>query len=220
MTAQIAEFLSGLAGGNDYLTLFLVSMCPIVELRGALILMGGMEGINRVAGMLCCVAGGSVIVLPMILAIRPVIKRLKRSGKLQKLGNALETHLADKARSVQDKAAKGISSDGKRFLGLMAFVAVPLPMTGAWTGSAIGGVLDIPVWKAALAVVLGNFVAAGILTALITFTPVKYLDFYLGAFVIFTLAVVLSYYVAAARKSQLPPPVCDGRKARFRLRHK
>lgn len=220
MTAQIAEFLSGLAGGNGYLTLFLVSLCPLVELRGALILMGGMEGINRLAGMLCCVAGGSVVVLPMILAIRPVIKRLKRSGRLQRLGNALEIRLSDKARSVQNKAVKGISPDGKRFLGLMAFVAVPLPMTGAWTGSAIGGVLDIPVWKAALAVVLGNFVAAGILTALITFTPVQYLDFYLGAFVIFTLAVVLSYYVAAARKSQLPPPVCDGRKARFRLRHK
>ena len=58
MTADIAEFLSRLAGGNDYLTLFLVSLCPLLELRGALILMGGMEGVNAILGMLCCVAGG------------------------------------------------------------------------------------------------------------------------------------------------------------------
>ena len=43
MTADIAEYLSALAGGNQYLTLFLVSMCPLLELRGAIILMGGME---------------------------------------------------------------------------------------------------------------------------------------------------------------------------------
>ena len=220
MTAVIAEFLSRLAGGNDYLTLFLVSLCPLLELRGALILMGGMEGVNAILGMLCCVAGGSVVILPMILAIRPVIKRLKKSGRLERLGNALELHLSDRAQSVQSKARGGAASDGKRFVGLMTFVAVPLPMTGAWTGSAVGGVLGIPVWKAALAVFLGNFVAAGILTLLVTFTPVQYLDFYLGAFVIFALAVALSYYIAAAKRRQVFAPVRPCKGDRLRARHK
>lgn len=220
MTADIAEYLSALAGGNQYLTLFLVSMCPLLELRGAIILMGGMEGIYVFAGMLCCVAGGSVVILPMILAIRPIIKWLKRSGRLERLGNALEIHLSDRAESVESKSGRGASTDCKRFWGLLTFVAVPLPMTGAWTGSAIGGVLDIPVWKACLAVFFGNFVAAGILTALVTFTPVQYLDFYLGAFVIFALAVVLSYYIAAARKKQTIAPLRMDRHSRLRVKHK
>ena len=136
------------------------------------------------------------------------------------MGNALELHLSDRAQSVQSKARGGAASDGKRFVGLMTFVAVPLPMTGAWTGSAVGGVLDIPVWKAALAVFLGNFVAAGILTLLVTFTPVQYLDFYLGAFVIFALAVALSYYIAAAKRRQVFAPVRPCKGDRPRARHK
>ncbi|MBR2485538.1 MAG: hypothetical protein IKB54_04195, partial [Clostridia bacterium] len=66
MTDTIITFFRELTG-NDYLTLFIISIIPLVELRGAIIFMGGMEGINLIAGMMCCVAGSSVMIIPIIL---------------------------------------------------------------------------------------------------------------------------------------------------------
>lgn len=71
---------------------------------------------------------------------------------------------------------KKLSSDAKKFLGLSLFVGVPLPFTGAWTGSGVGAFMDFKLWKAALAVFIGNFIAACILTLLTAFIPVKYID--------------------------------------------
>lgn len=198
MTETIAEFLSQMTGGNDYLTLFVISIIPIVELRGAIVLMGGMEGINLAAGMFCCVAGSSVVIVPMILLIRPLIRKLKKSKTFAKFGRRMEANLADRAESAysESKQSRGrMSVDTKKFWGLFAFVAVPLPMTGAWTGSAIGGILDFTLWKAALAVFLGNIVAAGILTLLVVFIPQGYMDFFLYGFIILAVVIFVSLYL-------------------------
>lgn len=206
MTQTIADFFSSITFGNDYLTLFLISIIPVVELRGAILIMGGMEGINEVVGMLCCIAGSTVVILPMILIIRPLIRRLKQSKFFAKIGNKIEETLNDRAESVQvdeKKAAKGrLSVDLKKFWALFIFVAIPLPMTGAWTGSAIGGILDFKVWKAALAVFLGNIVAASILTLLVAFIPTKYIDFVLYGFVILTVALFVTFYFSRLRRKQ------------------
>lgn len=198
MTETIAEFLSQMTGGNDYLTLFVISIIPIVELRGAIVLMGGMEGINLAAGMFCCVAGSSVVIVPMILLIRPLIRKLKKSKTFAKFGRRMEASLTDRAESAysESKQSRGkMSVETKKFWGLFAFVAVPLPMTGAWTGSAIGGILDFTLWKASLAVFLGNIVAAGILTLLVVFIPQGYMDFFLYGFIILAVVIFVSLYL-------------------------
>ncbi len=205
MTESIAEFLSSITGGNPYLTLFIISIIPVVELRGAIVLMGGMPDINVVAGMFCCVAGSAVIIVPMILVIRPLIRKLKKSKTFAKFGKKMEANLADRAESVHSEsdAPKGkLSVDTKKFWGLFVFVAVPLPMTGAWTGSAIGGILDFKVWKAALAVFLGNLVAAGILTLLVVFIPKGYMDFFLYGFIILAVVIFVSLYFARLKRNE------------------
>ena len=89
MTESIAEALTSLTG-NDYLTLFLLSAIPLTELRGALIIMGGMPEVNRALGTLCCIAGSAAIVLPVILLVRPVINRLKENERLAAGGGGEE----------------------------------------------------------------------------------------------------------------------------------
>lgn len=195
MTESIAEALTSLTG-NDYLTLFLLSAIPLTELRGALIIMGGMPEVNRALGTLCCIAGSAAIVLPVILLVRPVINRLKENERLAAVGKGIEANLADRAKSVHKVAKKGkgrFSADFGKFLGLFVFVAIPLPMTGAWTGAAIGGMLDMPVWKAALAVVLGNAAASLVLLALLAFVPGEYIDILLLAFAALAVALFASW---------------------------
>lgn len=200
MTEAIITFFRELTG-NDYLTLFIISILPIVELRGGIIFMGGMD-VNMFVGMLCCVAGSSLMTLPLIVAIRPLVSRMRNSKTFGRIGIALEECLTDKASDVDKGVEKwvGISTDVKKFLGVMLFVAVPLPMTGSWTGSAVASILDFKVWKAVLAVFVGNIIAGGILTAMVAFVPQEYIDFVLYGFIILATAIFLSMCWARIRK--------------------
>ena len=200
MTEAIITFFRELTG-NDYLTLFIISILPIVELRGGIIFMGGMD-VNMFVGMLCCVAGSSLMTLPLIVAIRPLVSRMRNSKTFGRLGIALEECLTDRASDVDKGVGKwvGISTDAKKFLGVMLFVAVPLPMTGSWTGSAVASILDFKVWKAVLAVFVGNIIAGGILTAMVAFVPYEHIDFVLYGFIILATAIFLSMCWARIRK--------------------
>ena len=153
--------------GNPYLTLYVISIIPIVELRGAILTMPYMFPNGTIQefllGMLCCIAGSTTVILPLILLTRPLLRKLRRSKWFSKIGRRMESNLANKAESAyseeeyQKNASKHkrpISKDAKKFWGLFTFVAIPLPMTGAWTGSCIGSFLDFSVWKASLAVSL------------------------------------------------------------------
>ncbi|MEG1663327.1 MAG: small multi-drug export protein, partial [Clostridia bacterium] len=208
MTDTIVEFFRSVTN-NDYLTLFLISIVPIIELRGAIVIMSGMVGINEIAGMFCCIAGSTTVILPLLLATRPLIRKLKKSRMFSKFGKKIEDNLADRASTVKikkiedideayagerNKKKRKLSQDAKKFLGLFVFVAVPLPLTGAWTGSCVGSFLDFPIWKAALAVFLGNIIAAFILTIIAIFLPKQYVDFFLYGFVVLAIAIAISLY--------------------------
>ncbi|MEG2540855.1 MAG: small multi-drug export protein [Clostridia bacterium] len=216
MTDTIVEFFRSVTN-NDYLTLFLISIVPIIELRGAIVIMSGMVGINEIAGMFCCIAGSTTVILPLLLATRPLIRKLKKSRMFSKFGKKIEDNLADRASTVKikkiedideayagerNKKKRKLSQDAKKFLGLFVFVAVPLPLTGAWTGSCVGSFLDFPIWKAALAVFLGNIIAACILTVIAIFLPKQYVDFFLYGFVVLAIAIAISLYFARSKRME------------------
>ncbi len=204
--------------GNDYLTLYLISIIPVIELRGALVIMAGMPSINTVtemiAGMFCCVAGSTTVILPLILLTRPLIKKLKQTKAFAKLAKNMENNLASRAEEAykadeddgvdngKRKKRKPLSPDAKKSLGLFVFVAIPLPMTGAWTGSCIGSFLDFPVWKASLSVFFGNIVAAAILTLIAAFLPNQYADIFLYGFVVLAIALAVILYFTRAKKQE------------------
>jgi membrane protein implicated in regulation of membrane protease activity len=75
-------------------------------------------------------------------------------------------------------------------------------MTGSWTGSAIASILDFKLWKAALAVFLGNIVAAGILTVIVAFVPNQYADFVLYGFIILAVALCVTLYFTRSSKRE------------------
>ena len=202
MTEAIITFFRELTG-NDYLTLFIISMIPIVELRGAIIFMGGMD-VNMVAGMLCCVAGSSIFITPIILLLRPLIRRMKNSKTFGKLGRALEENLSDRAPDVSEDGTvtKRMSAETKKFWGVLIFVAVPLPMTGSFSGSSIASILDFKLWKAVLSVFIGNIIAASIMTVIVAFVPEGYTDFVLYAFIILAVAIFLTLYLTRFAKRE------------------
>lgn len=201
--------------GNPYLTLYVISIIPIIELRGAILFMPYMFDTiqEMMLGMLCCIAGSTTVIVPLILVTRPFLRKLRRSKWFSKLAKRMEANLADRAQSAYSEertekideikskhSRKSMSKDGKKFLGLFVFVAIPLPMTGAWTGSCIGSFLDFPVWKASLAVFLGNIVAGLILTTIAYFLPRQYADVFLYGFVVLAIALALTLYFSRSKR--------------------
>ena len=200
--------------GNPYLTLYVISIIPIVELRGAILFMPYMFDTigEMMLGMLCCIAGSTTVIVPLILITRPLLKKLRRSKLFSKIGKRMEANLADRAESAYDeekieereakRKRKPLSKDTKKFLGLFVFVSVPLPMTGAWTGSCVGSFLDFPVWKASLAVFFGNIVAGLILTTIAYFLPRQYADVFLYGFVVLAIALAVTLYFSRSKRNE------------------
>lgn len=136
----------------------LISMVPVVELRGA-IPIAVANGVDLRVAILVSILGNLLPVPFIIIFIKKIFAWLRRiSPKLDHLVSKLENRAEKKAETVRKY----------EFWGLFLLVAIPLPGTGAWTGSMVAAILDMPTKKAFPAIALGVLGAAAIV-AFITY---------------------------------------------------
>lgn len=137
------------------LIVFLISLMPILELRGGLIA-AALLGLNIVPAFIICIIG-NLLPIPFILwFITPIFNKLKKTKHLSKFVNKIEK----KALSKKDKIEKA------EFWGLFFFVGIPLPGTGGWTGSLIASLISMDKKKAMLAITCGVLLAGLIVGSL------------------------------------------------------
>ncbi len=196
MTEKIIDFVRELIG-NDYFTTILISIIPIVELRGAIPAAMTMGISPWVSFALAWV--GSALVSPILLLIlRPVLNWMKKYKAFASLANAVESGFKSKAMKVVGESDGSLSSEQikklerKKMFGVYLFVAFPIPLTGVWTGSAVATFLDIPFWKSLAMVWLGNLTAGAIVTVLAVFLK-NYMNTVLDVFFIIVILVLLFY---------------------------
>ena len=143
------------------LLVFFVSMIPVLELRGSII-MAATFGMDAAHALPISILGNILPVPFIILFARTVFKWIRRHfPKYDHLVDRLE----EKGRSRADALDKGI------FWGLLLFVGIPLPGTGAWTGALIAAMLDIRLKKAFPPIALGVILAGGIMLVLSYYIP-------------------------------------------------
>ena len=153
---ELMQWLTDTMAGEFTLTM-LVSMIPVVELRGG-IPFGVAAGLPVWAAFIAAVIGNLIPVPFIIVYIRRIFQWLReRIPRLNRMVDALERKAHLKGKRVTKY----------KYLGLMLFVAVPLPGTGAWTGSLAAAFLDMPLRKAIPSVVAG-VLAAGLAISLLT----------------------------------------------------
>ena len=173
---------------------FLISILPVVELRGA-IPVAFAYGLPFYLSFLLSVFG-NLLPIPFILLFIP--KLLDFLGRF-KFFRPVVSWLRKKADKNRDKVIKDgtvseessgddadipVGTAGTRkmtwatFLGLLLFVAIPLPMTGAWTGALVASLFNLPKLKSFLAVVLGVLVSGTVVT-LICYGVLGFLSFLL-----------------------------------------
>lgn len=134
---------------------FIISMVPILELRGGLIA-ASLLGVNLITAIGFCIIGNLIPIPFILLFITPIFRWLKST----KLFKPLVEKIEKKSMSKSDKIKK------YEFLGLLLFVGIPLPGTGAWTGSLIASLLDIKFKKAFPAIICGLLLATTIMSIL------------------------------------------------------
>ena len=161
MDFLIDWFVTNLSGVvTKELLVFIISMVPILELRGGIIA-ASLLGIDLWKAVLYC-GIGNIIPVPFILwFITPIFKWLKGTKPFRPMVEKLE----NKALSKSDQIEK------YEFWGLVLFVGIPLPGTGAWTGSLIASLLGIKCKKAFPAILLGIGLAMIIMTVLCYTVP-------------------------------------------------
>ena len=141
-----------------YLAVFFVSMVPIVELRGAVPIGTGFMGLPWLPTLIVCVFG-NMIPVPFIYFFAR--KFLVWGSDKRFIGKFFKWCLekGEKGgKKLQEKAGRGL------FLALLLFVGIPIPGTGAWTGTLAASLLNMGFKRSVIAVVLGVLLAGIIMT--------------------------------------------------------
>ena len=141
---------------QHYITIFLISMVPLIELRGAIIFSQGWQ-MPLITSYIVCVIGNMLPVPIIYLFARKVLEW----GKDKKYIGKFFTFCIEKGHKggekLKEKAGRGI------FVALLLFVGIPIPGTGAWTGSLIASLLDVDIKKSSLAIFCGIIMATVIM---------------------------------------------------------
>lgn len=155
MREAIADFFLNKVGRE--LCVFFCSLIPVIECRGAVPLGCGM-GLPWWQTFLLAVAGNLLPVPFILLLIRAILKWMANSRV--KFFNRVAGWLNRRVEKRRDKVEK------YSYWAIVLFVAIPIPGTGAWTGSMIAGVLELDFKKSMLAATLGVLIATTIMTIL------------------------------------------------------
>ncbi len=150
---------------KDYLLIFLVSMVPIIELRGAIPISQGLQ-LPMLQSYIVCIIGNMLPVPIIYLFARKV---LEWGADKPVIGGFFSWCLRkgeSGGRKLQAKAGRGL------FLALLLFVGIPLPGTGAWTGTLAASILDMDFKSTTVAVMLGVLLA-GIIMMVLSFAGVN-----------------------------------------------
>ena len=143
-----------------HLYVFALSMVPVIELRGAIPLGAGL-GLPIYTNYLVSVVGNFLPVPFILLFIRHILAWMKTTKRFAKIALWLE----EKAEKHSDKVLRYAT------FGLFLFVAIPLPGTGAWTGTLAASFLNMGIKTTSAAVSLG-VVIAGIIMGIVSLTGV------------------------------------------------
>ena len=160
MNNIIQSILNTFASWDPNIVIFIISLLPILELRGGLIA-ATLLGVPYLRALMICVIGNIIPIPFILLFINKIFDWLKRFKYPGKFVNWLETKTLKKRKQI----------DRFGFWGLILFVGIPLPGTGGWTGALLASLLRIPVKKSAVAIAIGIALSAAIMSIITYLIP-------------------------------------------------
>lgn len=167
MLEWLGSVVVNIFGGRAWLATLVVSMMPIVEVKGAIPLgvnvdFWGDGALTPTQAGICGLVGSCLVVPIIAITFTPILKWLLASKLFASIGSAFRDKVSQKANKIDNFASNGGGSKKTwtKCIGVFLLVALPLPLTGVWTGSCVGVVLGLKTWQTILVVVCGNIVAS------------------------------------------------------------
>lgn len=158
MQEIVQSIVNGLMGKiSKEFIVFIVSMIPLLELRGS-ILAAGFMNMDFVPTFIAAVLGNMVPIPFILIFIQAIFRWMRKTKHFHKIPQWLEKKAMSKSEQIEKYG----------YLGLFLFVAIPLPGTGAWTGSLIAVLLGLKRWKSLFFIFLG-VLTAGLIMSLLAF---------------------------------------------------
>ena len=154
LAQNISDFLQNKI--PDELIIFIISLLPVLELRGGIFIAHALEMPLIPAFIICYI--GNMLPIPFILLfIRKIFRFLRDKRFFGKIVRKLEDR-SKKKRTTIDKYG---------LWGLLFFVAIPLPGTGGWTGALVAALMKLPVRNSLFVIAIGVFIAGVIMSTAI-----------------------------------------------------
>ncbi len=162
LAPTLVDFFSNIFGDgafSSYVIIFLISLLPILELRGGLIAAYILH-VPLIPAMIVCYIGNMLPIPFLLMFIKKIFEWMRKHHILVKLIDWIENRGKKKADEMKEKKSS------LEEWALMAFVAIPLPGTGGWTGSLVAALLNLDNKKAFKVIAVGVAVAGIIVAAL------------------------------------------------------
>lgn len=204
----------------EELVVVFIAMLPIVEARLA-IPMAIDFGISPILSLVYGFIGSAAVVPILLAVLMPFINFLRKTKFFKKIGDVIYEKFEKKSHALSDTSAIETGTlteeqqqasiklqkkrEWKKMLGVFIFVAIPMPLTGVWTGSAIAAITKLSYPKALVSILAGNLVASGIITLLCVFFE-KYIDIIILiigiAAIVVVIALIIKIIFSKPKKSE------------------
>lgn len=193
MIEFLGGIFSGLFGTHSDLATVIISMFPLIELKGGIpvgmsVDFWGNYALSGTEAFLYALLGSCLVVPIIALIFKPIISWLKKTKLFRRLGNMLDQKVRNHSENINKKTNESSSTKKTwlKALFIFGFVAVPLPLTGVWTGTCVAVAIGLKFWQTVLSVVLGNIVAGLIITTVCAVFP----EFTTILFMVFLVIIV------------------------------
>ena len=196
LTQAIEDFTTRTFGSCPWLGVIIIAIIPIIELRGAIPF--AMISLPWWESYLCAVLGSTIPALFVLPLLKPIFNWMRKTRGLKGVAETLDDKFVKQSHSIEDtikNERKQKRIIAKKFVGVMSFVAIPLPLTGAWTGSAIAAYLKMPYWLGVLAVFVGNLISGAIMTTICILVPDSMVGWIMLGFLCLAIVVVTASIV-------------------------
>ena len=166
MAEFIGEIFASIFDNHSILATILISMLPIIELKGAIPIgmsvdYWGIYALNGLDSFLFSLLGSSLVVPIIALVFTPIVKWLKKTKVFKSVGLFIDEKVKKHSQKIEGDVQKTNSKKKTiiKWFGIFGFVAVPLPLTGVWTGTCVAVAIGLNMWQTCSSVILGNIVA-------------------------------------------------------------
>ncbi len=217
MSEWVKELFVTIFGTNSWLATIIISMIPIVELRGAIPFgsatsFWGEHALELWESLLFSLLGSTLVCVILTFLFWPIFKWLKQTKSFKKIALWMEKKLNKNAENINNKTENEKDSKKIKWLkimGIFGFVAIPLPLTGVWTGTCLALFIGLNKKETMTSVILGNIIAGLIMTLISYFfadnTMIVFYAFFIlvGVFILFELIKKMVKKIKNKNKVQL-----------------